>query len=155
MQIHAGRPGFLKPAFIIASFALLSLAATKTGHAADINHQTTPVMTAPHAGLCGHQHVLSRANYHFSYQVRHVPNLPHVRIQSFSNITQTRYEPAVSAYNIARQYCTAMVNMDNGTSFPVAYVISKSRGLTGINVDFCVDGFDRWRVHDNACRSLR
>lgn len=159
MQIFSNRSGLLKYAF--AGVSALVIAVAGTGHAADLAVHEAPqtaTAAAANAGPCSHQHVLSRANYHFIYQVRHVPALPHVQIKSFSNIMQTRYEPAASRYNITRHYCTAIAHMDNGTSYPVAYVISENQGFAGfgaMNVDFCVDGFDRWRVHDNACRSLR
>lgn len=159
MQTSPRRPGSLKYALVIAGINTGTLAVTDICSAADVlSPVPAPRQVISHAGTCAHQHVLSRANYHFTYQVRHVPQLPHVRIKSFTNIMQTGYEPALTRYNITRHYCTAIANMDNGTNYPVAYVISENQGYAGaggIDVDFCVDGFDRWRVHDNACRSLR
>lgn len=159
MQICADRLSFLKSALAFAGISIFTLAITaEAGNAADMLLNEPPITMAPDTGMCANQHVLSRASYHFSYQVHHVPHLPRVQIRSFTNITRTRYEPAVTRHNITRHYCTAMVNMNNGTVYPVAYVVAENQGfagVAGINVDFCVDGFDRWRIYDNACRALR
>jgi|GEM_PF-1548650 len=158
MQISADQSSLFKPVLIFTGMSMLIIATTELGNAADMIIHNIPATVTANTGACSHQHVLSRANYHFSYQVRHIPNLPHLQVKSFSNIIQTRYEPAVSRYNITRHYCTAIANMDNGTSYPVAYVISENQGFAGmggINVDFCVEGFDRWRVYNNACRTLK
>ena len=63
------------------------------------------------------------------------------------------YEPGL----IHREYCMADATMTNGSARTVYYTIEFGQGLAsmGSYVDFCVLGLDPWRVHDEACRTVR
>jgi capsid protein len=108
---------------------------------------------------CGQSYVLSRIVNKFSYQVHHVPGLPQVAIQDFSDVRQNRYEPSrdPEMAAVARHYCRATVHLSDGDQRPVWYLVEEGQGFVGVgnNVEFCVAGFDRWRVYDGNCRSLR
>jgi len=119
-----------------ASFAVIGLAgAVNAAHAADILSNTAPSFA--NAGACAYEHVLSAVNYKFYHEVRHVPDLPVVRIKDMANIVQTREEPAATK---------------------LYYMVEFGQGFTGIggfNVEFCVEGFDKWRIQDGNCRAVR
>ena len=140
-----------------ASFAVIGLAgAVNAAHAADILNNTAPSFA--NAGACAYEHVLSAVNYKFYHEVRHVPDLPVVRIKGMANIVQTREEPAATKLNISRQFCQATAIMNDGNSYPVYYMVEFGQGFTGIggfNVEFCVEGFDKWRIQDGNCRAVR
>lgn len=109
-------------------------------------------------GICGNEAVLKRIASRFSYQVQHVPHLPQVAIADFRNISQTRYEPKIAGQKpIERHYCQAQAAMNDGRSHDVWYVVEEPMGFAGLgsNVEFCVAGFDRWKVYDGRCRVLR
>lgn len=110
------------------------------------------------AGACAYEHVLSAVNYKFYHEVRHVPDLPLVRIKAMADIVQTREEPAATKLNVRRQFCRATAIMNDGNNYPVYYMVEFGQGFTGIggyNVEFCVEGFDKWRIQDGNCRALR
>ncbi|PRD45927.1 hypothetical protein C5748_01980 [Phyllobacterium phragmitis] len=108
-------------------------------------------------GICGDQRVLKTIVSRFSYQVTHVPNLPMVEISAFSDVYQKRFEPAQRPSEITRHYCGATAMLSDGERRPVWYLIEEGQGLASIgdNVEFCVAGFDRWKVYDAGCRVLR
>lgn len=60
-------------------------------------------------------------------------------------------------YAIPRRYCAATARLDNGRKHPVYYRIEEGMGLagTGYKVEFCLPGYDRWRVNGGQCRSIR
>jgi capsid protein len=101
--------------------------------------------------------VLGRIQSKFRHQVTHVPNLPNVAIAEFRNIAVNRWQPASENWPIARLYCRADVLLSDGNHRPVWYLVEEGMGLagTGYNVEFCVDGFDRWNVYNGRCRVLR
>ncbi|MGE3646676.1 MAG: hypothetical protein AB7F96_22760 [Beijerinckiaceae bacterium] len=108
-------------------------------------------------GVCGEARVLKRINHRFHYQVRHVPNLPQVTILDFNRIGETRFEPAHKKSPIERRYCHAKVVLSGGYERSVWYLIENPMGFASIgsNVEFCVEGFDPWRVYNSHCRDLR
>lgn len=108
-------------------------------------------------GLCSQQSVLRTVVSRFGYQVRHVPNLPQVGISAMSDVRLTRYEPKNNPAEIERTYCRATAVLSDGQYRPVWYMVEEGQGFAsmGRNVEFCVDGFDRWYVHDANCRVLR
>jgi hypothetical protein len=63
------------------------------------------------------------------------------------------FEPGI----IHREYCMADAKMTDGTARTVYFTIEFGQGLAsmGSYVDFCVLGLDPWRVHDEACRTVR
>ena len=108
-------------------------------------------------GACADRRVLSRISRNFDYQVRHVPHLPLVSIVDFYRIGETRYLPAHEDSPIERRYCHGDVILSDGRSRDIWYLIENPMGFAGIgsNVEFCVAGFDRWRVYNGNCRVLR
>ena len=101
------------------------------------------------AGACSQQSVLR--------SVRHVPNLPQVGISAMSDVQLTRYEPKTNPAQIERTYCKATAVLTDGQYRSVWYMVEEGQGFAsmGRNVEFCVDGFDRWYVYDASCRVLR
>ncbi len=119
---------------------------------------STPAMAGDreiHA--CGDEHVLRRIVRRFRYQVRHVPHLPDVEIESFSRVHQHRYLAKRKGRPIARRYCHATVSLSDGRHRKVWYLIEGKMGFASIGdgVEFCVSGFDRWMVYNGSCRVLR
>lgn len=106
---------------------------------------------------CADGRVLGRISQRFDYQVRHVPYLPQVGISAFDRIATTRYLPAYSERPIERRYCRGVVALSDGHWRDIWYLIENPMGFAGMgaNVEFCVDGFDRWHVYGGRCRVLR
>ncbi|QIA24241.1 hypothetical protein [Mesorhizobium sp. AA22] len=129
-----------------------SLAVTQAAMAADL-----AVYTEEDSGVCGEAWVLNKIISRFSYQVRHVPNLPDVEITDFQGIHQHRYLPANETWPIGRRYCGATVSLSDGHARTIWYLIEEGQGFASIgdNVEFCVAGFDRWMVYNGRCRVLR
>uniref|UniRef100_UPI00261FF5CD hypothetical protein n=1 Tax=uncultured Bartonella sp. TaxID=104108 RepID=UPI00261FF5CD len=123
-----------------------------TASAADMQAMHTPIPQSSSfadAGACAYEHVLSAVNYRFYHEVLHVPGLPLVRIKEMANITATREEPAATKLNVRRQFCQATAIMNDGSSYPAYYMVEFGQGFTGVggyNVEFCVEGFDKWRI---------
>lgn len=141
-------------ALLASMIALGGLASggAQIAHAADL---VAVQITEP--GICGHPRVLGSIDNRFRHQVRHVPNLPQVGILDFYGIRETRYQPQSPDWPIERRYCQATVALSDGHSRSVWYLIERPMGFAGIgsNVEFCVDGFDRWNVYNGRCRVLR
>lgn len=106
---------------------------------------------------CGEARALNRIVHRFDHQVRNVPGLPPVGISSFANIAEHRYLPALPDRPIARRYCNATVWLTDGNHRRIWYLIESGQGFAGMgdNVEFCIDGFDRWNVYDGHCRVLK
>ncbi len=108
---------------------------------------------------CGQARVLNRIVNKFSYQVRHVPNLPQVGIDNFTDVQQTRHEPSADPEMdaVERHYCRATAHLSDGSQQPVWYLVEQGQGFVGVgdNVEFCLAGFDRWHVYSGSCRTLR
>jgi hypothetical protein len=58
---------------------------------------------------------------------------------------------------IDRRYCSATAWLSNGRKSEVVYLIEASQGFAsiGYNVESCLPSYDRWRVYDEWCRSIR
>ena len=108
-------------------------------------------------GVCAEQRFLGKITHRFRHQVTHVPNLPDVDIVAFHDIHQHRYEGSSEKWPIGRRYCGATVALSDGESRPIWYLIEEGMGFAslGVNVEFCVSGFDRWYVYNGRCRVLR
>ena len=93
----------------------------------------------------------------FRYQAFNVHHLPDVRITELRDIHEHRYLPYSEDWPIARRYCGATVDLSDGRSRTIWYLIEDGMGLAGMgdNVEFCVSGFDRWMVYNGRCRVLR
>ena len=116
-----------------------------------------PVLIEVDPGICAEEKFLGKIQKRFRYQVTHVPGLPDVAIEHFSNIREKRFEPEDERHPISRRYCEADIILSNGHSRDIWYLIETDQGFASIgdNVEFCVDGFDRWHVYNGACRVLR
>jgi hypothetical protein len=143
----------LMSAFLAGAVALGALAAAPAAFAADM----VEGVYASDPGACSHPRVLARISSRFDHQVRHVPNLPDVRIDGFHRIGQTRYLPAHESRPVDRRYCNARVALSDGRHRTVWYLIEHPWGYAGVgsSVEFCVSGFDRWYVYNGGCRVLR
>lgn len=134
-----------------------------TANAADMAVNMVPVSKTladyvADDGVCASDHVLSRVTYNFDHQVRHVPGLARVRIAAMENPALERIEKAPAFYSITRHYCNATAVMNDGSRHSAWYVVEDGQGFAGVagmNVEFCVDGFDKWRIHDGKCRAIR
>lgn len=57
-----------------------------------------------------------------------------------------------------RRYCHASAVLNDGPRpKTLYYLIEQNYGFAGIgwNVEFCVQGYEPWRVHDGNCRTVR
>lgn len=106
---------------------------------------------------CDDPAMLNRIVSKFRHQVKHVPHLPDVAITDFHRIHQHRYIPFSDKRPIARRYCGATALLSDGRKRTVWYLIEDRMGYAGIGdgVEFCVSGFDRWKVYNGRCRVLR
>lgn len=136
-----------------ATVAVLLACAPRAAFAADL------LVAVPDRdpGACADARTLARIGEKFRWQVRHVPNLPDVEIAEFRDVHQHRYLPRQEDRPIARRYCGATVLLSDGRKRSLWYLIEYGMGLASIgdNVEFCVSGFDRWRVYNGGCRVLR
>lgn len=110
---------------------------------------------APRA--CRDDGVLSHITAKFRHQVRHVPHLPDVEIVDFRRVHERRYLPWRENRPIARRYCGATAVLSDGRRRTIWYLIEDGMGFAGIGdgVEFCVSGFDRWKVYNGRCRVVR
>ena len=127
-----------------AGFAIMALAGTASAGDRIAKDCTDPAM-------------LSRIVSKFRHQVRNVPHLPDVEITDFRRIHQHRYVAFSDKRPIARRYCGATALLSDGRKREVWYLIEDRMGYAGIGdgVEFCVSGFDRWKVYNGRCRVLR
>ena len=139
-----------------AFFTALSILAGGMTHQAAAADMVRGVY-ATDPGVCGNDKVLGAITKKFAYQVRNVPNLPMVDIVEFRQIRENRYLPSRPDWPIERRYCIADVHLTNGHTRDVWYLIEHPTGFASIgsNVEFCVLGFDRWKVYGGNCRVLR
>lgn len=142
-----------------AGAAIFTAAAVLAG---TLTHQATAAdmvrgVYAADPGVCANTRVLGTISSKFGHQVRHVPNLPQVGIAEFLNIRENRFQPSQPDWPIERRYCQASVALTDGYTRDVWYLIEHPMGFAGIgsNVEFCVLGFDRWKVYGGNCRVLR
>jgi len=107
--------------------------------------------------FCNDSGILGRVKHRFAYQVSNVPHLPDVAIVAFGNIHERRYEPHGKRNPIARRYCGATAELSDGRHRKVWYLIEDRMGFVGVGdgVEFCVSGFDRWKVYNAHCRVVK
>jgi hypothetical protein len=136
-------------AFLAALLAFgASIAPQKAAFSADLG------VYVDDGSICGETWVLGRITERFSYQVKHVPNLPNVAIEEFRDIRLDRHLPERERWPVERTYCTATVLLSDGHSRKAWYLIEGKMGFAGVG-RFCVAGFDRWHVYNGSCRVLR
>ena len=144
-------------ATMLAAGMLAMAGGTSAAPAADaVRIRAAPVKVLTPT-VCRHQDVLERISEKFDYQVRHVPHLPQVSIDRFYHVKERRHLPKAPDRPIERRYCKAMVALSDGRSRDIWYLIEGASGSAalGSNLEFCVEGFDRWHVYGGRCRSLR
>lgn len=155
---------------------LLNLAAAAALGVSALAAAPAPVLAADalyeqvpdHDGVCGDPRIQKTIQKRFRHQVTHVPHLPDVEIVQFRKIHQHRYKDRSKKWPIGRRYCGAVVDLTNGTSRDIWYLIEERMGFAtfkarigladevrGSNVEFCVSGYDRWNVYNGRCRILR
>jgi hypothetical protein len=78
------------------------------------------------------------------------------KIAAIDYIEETRLEP-IGRSIIERRYCQAFATLNDGNRQRLYYLIESNQGFAavGSRVQFCVEGFDRWHVHDGYCRTVR
>ncbi|WP_321502194.1 cytoplasmic protein [Breoghania sp.] len=131
---------------------LLASASLSTARAGgvyfDINKRDVrvPVCDAPSV-LSAVKRTIARAEYAYRGGLT-VETMDRVAQTSF---TQNRKSP------IARRYCRARAYLSNGRAHPLYYMIEEYAGFVGVswNVEACLPGHDRWKVHDGYCRTVR
>lgn len=109
------------------------------------------------AGICAEEKWQKKIRKRFRHQVENVPNLPDVEILDFRNLRETRFEATDERHPISRRYCAGDVVLSDGNTRDIWFLIETDMGFASIgdNVEFCVAGFDRWRVYNGHCRVLR
>lgn len=104
---------------------------------------------------CGDPHVLERIMERFAWADTHTwhQGLTMASLGNGRLSGHPYFEPGI----IKRQYCMADATMSNSKRELVYFVIEFGQGFASIGnyVDFCVLGLDPWRVHDEACRTVR
>jgi hypothetical protein len=106
---------------------------------------------------CDDEKVLNRITSKFRTQAREVHHDKTLAIDSYDDVHQHRYLEEREFRPIARRYCGAVVNLNDGRRRTIWYLVERGAGFASIgdNVEFCISGFDRWNVYNNACRVLR
>ncbi len=109
---------------------------------------------------CDDEGVLSRIRHRFAYGAARVEKRD-LGIVGIDRVRQIRAEVDKPS-PIARRWCSARVMLSDGTRSTLHWVVAGGVGFAGPglgwipdDVDFCVTGHDRWRVHDGACRTTR
>lgn len=106
---------------------------------------------------CDDAGVLKRITSKFRTQAREVHHDKALAIESYDGVHQHRYVEESEFRPIARRYCGAVVNLNDGRRRTIWYLVERGTGFASIgdNVEFCISGFDRWNVYNNSCRILR
>jgi hypothetical protein len=106
---------------------------------------------------CDDAHVLARITSKFRTQARQVHHDKTLAVDGYDNVHQHRYQEKSEFRPIARRYCGATVSLNDGRRRTIWYLIERGVGFASVgdNVEFCISGFDRWNVYNNACRVLR
>lgn len=144
--------------FILAAVAAL---ASAPAWAADLPDRIVIHEAIRAENPCGDAHVLSRIVERFAWADRHTWHRG-LLIDTVANGRPSGHpfpEPGL----IRRDYCMADAAMTDGSGRTIFYAIEYGQAFATIGawlgrgsyVDFCVLGLDPWRVHDEACRTVR
>lgn len=70
--------------------------------------------------------------------------------------TRERMVQSTHVSPIPRRYCRAHARLTDGTHPTMFYLIEGGQGFAGnqFNVEFCLQGYDRWNEYDGSCRAL-
>ena len=145
----------------------LSLAAGAAAAALSALLAATPAAagTSPDprlAGLsgCDDGWVLARIRDRFAYGEARVEkrDLGIAGIEKIREVATTVDRPSP----LPRRWCTATVTLTDGSRSTLHWLVTRGVGFAGPGlawipdeVEFCVAGHDRWRVHDGSCRTTR
>ncbi|MGJ8531070.1 MAG: hypothetical protein ACSHYC_02745 [Alphaproteobacteria bacterium] len=79
-----------------------------------------------------------------------------IGIQDIRHIKQ-RYRLDQTKSMISHRHCNGTATLSNGKQPKLYYMIQERMGFASLSwkVQFCVAGYDRWRVYGANCRSLR
>ena len=79
-----------------------------------------------------------------------------ISINAIGNIKQ-RYSLNQTKSLITHRHCDGTATLSNGKNPRVYYLVQERMGFAGISwkVQFCVAGYDRWRVYGAHCSTLR
>lgn len=79
-----------------------------------------------------------------------------IGIGTIHNIRQ-RYALDQTRSLITHRHCNAIATLTSGEKPRLYYLIQERMGFSGISwkVQFCVAGYDRWRVYGAQCSTLR
>lgn len=113
---------------------------------------------APHVqadALCADPGVLSAIVSRFNWAERNTFKRG-IEVAALANPRPNR-DPVLNVGVIPKRYCLADATMTNGRRSTAYYVVSLGQGFASIGngLDFCILGFDPWRVHDWQCRTVR
>jgi hypothetical protein len=105
---------------------------------------------------CGDPSVLNKISGRFAWADRNTWHRG-LTITAIDLTRQRAYRPRNGNGTIGRRYCRARALLSNGRRPHVHYLIEEHQGFASIswNVEFCIDGLDRWRVYDGWCRTVR
>ena len=137
-------------------FAAIGSALTASfAHAADLPSRFVTKEPIEAANPCADLDVLTGIADRFAWAERNAWHRGFVMASIRNGRTGEHafFEPGL----IRREYCRADSVMTNGRRHPVFYTIEFGQGFASIGsyVDFCVLGLDPWRIHDDACRTVR
>ena len=121
-----------------------------------------PSVDARLAGLssCQDEWVLASIRRRFAYGADRVEkrDLAIVGVEKIREVHTSVDRPSP----IPRRWCAAAVSLSDGSRSTLTWVVAGGVGFAGPGlawipdeVEFCVAGHDRWRVHDGACRTTR
>ena len=121
-----------------------------------------PSADARLAGLsaCEDEWVLASIRRRFAYGAERVEkrDLAIVGVEKIREVHAEVDRPSP----IPRRWCAAAVTLSDGSRSTLTWVVAGGVGFAGPGlawipdeVEFCVAGRDRWRVHDGVCRTTR
>ena len=131
------------------------------------------------AAICDTPKLVKTIQGKFRTQAKRVHHRPDWEITGLSDIHEHRVEAqnVHAGRPIERRYCHATAHFNDHTSRTIWYLIEGGAGFAGFggtwlgvkdktrnalgngplihNVEFCIEGLDRWNVYNNHCRTLR
>jgi hypothetical protein len=80
-----------------------------------------------------------------------------LNIENFERIRETGYRPWGAVNAIPRRFCSAVVQISNGSKHAIHYSIAEDTGMIGMTygVEWCVVGLDRNWAYNPACKLAR
>ncbi|MDZ7823361.1 MAG: hypothetical protein U5K75_04495 [Ahrensia sp.] len=138
-----------------------------------------PYVREAASAACETPALIKTIQHRFRIQAREVHHRQEWQITGLSHTHQHRYKPqdVHKSRAIARRYCHATAHFNDGTSRKIWYLIEGGMGFAGFgqswlgaqqrvrdglgngsaihNVEFCIDGLDKWNVYNSNCRALR